>query len=189
MKSLKEKPKILSEKIVHTDKYAGCIDILTGIDDFKSEVEFDEEWHSYSLNGEILPSVTQLLDDGEYNNKEINPYVLQYACDKGTIVHKEIEEYLKDQKEGFTKELYDFIDIYTNNIEKFKEKAIFDIKTYSSNTKAKREKCYKQTKMYADAVEYMTKEHIDNLYEIWLPKNQQGKLIDLKEEFEDGFSK
>ena len=75
------------------------------------------------------------------------------------------------------------------NIEKFKEKAIFDVKTYSTNTKAKREKCYKQTKMYAEAVEYMTKEHIDNLYEIWLPNKQEGKLIDLKKEFEDGFSK
>ena len=59
---------ILSEQIVNTSEYAGTIDILTGVDEFTPQVEYNDEWHSYKLNGKIIPSVTQLLDTGEYNN-------------------------------------------------------------------------------------------------------------------------
>ena len=59
---------ILSEQIVNTSEYAGTIDILTGVDEFTPQVEYNDEWHVYKLNGKIIPSVTQLLDTGEYNN-------------------------------------------------------------------------------------------------------------------------
>ena len=41
--------KLLCEKAIHTKEYAGTIDLLTGYDDFNSDVTFNEEWHSYRV--------------------------------------------------------------------------------------------------------------------------------------------
>lgn len=173
---------MLTEKIVNTDSYAGTVDLITGIKDFDSQVEYIDEFHTYKLNGKIIPSVTQLLDDGGYEG--IDKSILNYARDKGTIVHKEIETYLKSAEEGFTSEFYDFLRIYTLNKDLFNTKAIFDYKTYNVNLKKNREKCYKQIKMYDDALEYLTGERVDNYFMVWLPHNKEGKIFDLKEEFE-----
>ena len=173
--------KILSEQIVNTYEYAGTIDILTGIDEISPQVEYNDEWHSYKLNGKIIPSVTTLLDTGEYNN--VPEALLEYARQKGTLVHKEIEEYLKENKYGFTQEFEEFERLFNENKELFNQIAIFDIKTYSTNSKDKREKCYKQTCMYGEAVEYLTRIKVVKHYEIWLPHNKKGKIIDLDKEF------
>ena len=174
--------KILSEKMINTKEYAGCVDIITGIDDFETELDYNEEFHCYRLNGKILPSVTQLLDDGTYEN--IDKDILKYAQDKGTIVHKEIETYLKTQEKGFTSEFYTFLDLFIENKELFENKAIFDIKTFAVATPKNREKCYKQEKMYAEGIKYLTGEDIENFYMIHLPHDKKGKIIDLKKEFE-----
>lgn len=171
---------ILSEKMVHTKEYAGCVDIITGIEDFNTpELTFDEEWHTYRVNGKIVPSVTRLLDDGSYAN--VDKEILKKACERGTLIHKEIETYLKSNIKGYTDEFYEFLNIYTNEQEKFLEKAIFDIKTYAVASKKNREKCLKQEKMYAEAIEYLTGEKIEKFYMIHLPKNKKGKLIELGE--------
>lgn len=174
--------KILSEKIINTDTYAGTVDIITGIDDFKTQVDYNPEWHVYTLGGKILPSVTQLLDDGTYDNIDKN--ILKYAQDKGTIVHKEVEEYLKKGKMGFTKEFYTFLDLYNENKELFEQEAIWDIKTYATATPQNREKCYKQETMYAGGIKYLTGKEINNKYMIHLPHDKKGKIIDLRKEFE-----
>lgn len=168
---------ILSEKIVNTDKFGGIVDIITGIEDFEATCTFDEEWHTFKLDGKILPSVTKLLDDGSYNN--VNPEILKKACERGTLIHKEVEMYLKHAEKGFTDEFNEFLSIYTTNKEKFEEKAIFDVKTYANANKKNKEKCLKQEKMYAEAIEYLTGEKIEKFYMIHLPKNKKGKLIDL----------
>lgn len=171
---------ILSEKMVHTKEYAGCVDIITGIEDFDTpELTFDEEWHTYRVNGKIIPSVTRLLDDGSYTN--VDPEILKRACERGTLIHKEIETYLKNDLKGFTDEFYEFLNIYTTEHKKFEEKAIFDVKTYAVASKKNKEKCLKQEKMYAEAIEYLTGEKIDKFYMIHLPKNKKGKLIELGE--------
>lgn len=171
---------ILSEKMVHTKEYAGCVDIITGIEDFDTpELTFDEEWHTYRVNGKIVPSVTRLLDDGSYDN--VDPEILKRACERGTLIHKEIETYLKNDLKGFTDEFYEFLNIYTTEHKKFEEKAIFDVKTYAVASKKNKEKCLKQEKMYAEAIEYLTGEKIDKFYMIHLPKNKKGKLIELGE--------
>ena len=82
---------ILSEKIVNTDKFGGIVDIITGIEDFEATCTFDEEWHTFKLDGKILPSVTRLLDDGSYDN--VDPEILKRACERGTLIHKEVETY------------------------------------------------------------------------------------------------
>lgn len=171
---------ILSEKMVHTKEYAGCVDIITGIEDFNTpELTFDEEWHTYRVNGKIVPSVTRLLDDGSYAN--VDQEILKKACERGTLIHKEIEMYLKHTEKGFTDEFQEFLYIYTTEREKFLEKAIFDIKTYAVASKKNREKCLKQEKMYAEAIEYLTGKKIEKFYMIHLPKNKKGKLIELGE--------
>lgn len=171
---------ILSEKMVHTKEYAGCVDIITGIDDFDTpELTFDEEWHTYRVNGKIVPSVTRLLDDGSYTN--VDQEILKKACERGTLIHKEIETYLKSNIKGYTDEFYEFLNIYTTEQEKFLEKAIFDVKTYANASKKNKEKCLKQEKMYAEAIEYLTGKKIEKFYMIHLPKNKKGKLIELGE--------
>ena len=168
---------ILSEKIVNTDKFGGTVDIITGIDDFESTCTYNPDWHCYRYKGEIIPSVTQLLDDGTYIG--IPEDILESARVRGLLIHKEIEDYLKHGIKGYTDEFYYFIDIYTTEQEKFSEKAIFDIKTYATATKKNKEKCLKQEKMYAEAIEYLTGEKIDKFYMIHLPKGKKGKLIEL----------
>ena len=175
---------ILSEKMVNTDKFGGCVDIITGINDFNTpDLTYNEEFHTYRYKGEIIPSVTQLLDDGTYVG--IPEDILEHARIKGTLIHKEIEDYFKHNLKGYTDEFYEFLDIYTNESEKFLDKAIFDIKTYATATKKNREKCLKQEKMYAEAIEFLTGEKIEKFYMIHLPNGKKGKLINLEEENEN----
>lgn len=171
---------ILSEKIVNTDKFGGIVDIITGIEDFEATCTFDEEWHTFKLDGKILPSVTRLLDDGSYDN--VDPEILKRACERGTLIHKEIETYLKSNIKGYTDEFYEFLNIYTTEHKKFEEEAIFDVKTYANASKKNKEKCLKQEKMYAEAIEYLTGKKINKFYMIHLPKNKKGKLIELGEQ-------
>ena len=173
---------ILTEKIVNTNEYAGTVDLITGIEDFKQQVSYDDEFHTYKLDGVIIPSVTTLLDNGSYIN--IDKDILEYAQRKGSLVHKEIETWWNTKEEGFTSEFYEFLRLYEENKNLFNKKAIFDYKTYSTNSKQNREKCYNQIKMYAKAIKYLTNETIDGYYMIWLPHNKKGKIIDLKQEFE-----
>lgn len=176
---------MLTEKIVNTDTYAGTVDLITGVKDFESQVEYIEEFHTYKLNGKIIPSVTQLLSDGNYEG--IDKKVLEYAQFRGRLVHKEIEEYLRHQEMGFTAEFYEFLRIYTQNPEIFATRAIFDYKTYNTNLKKNREKCYKQIKMYDEAIKYLTGEGVNEYFMIWLPHDKEGKVFNLKREFEENY--
>lgn len=80
-------------------------------------IEFNEEKHEYTLNGKKLISVTQLMKKHglatNYDNVPVE--VLKNKAQRGSLVHKEIEEYLKDKKFGFTDELYEFIEYLKNN--------------------------------------------------------------------------
>ncbi len=124
---------MLTEKIVNTNDYAVTVDLITRVKDLKSQVDYIEDFHCYKLNGEIIPSVTQLLDDGVYEG--VNKDILEYAREKGSLVHKEIEDFLRDGIEGFTSEFYEFLRRYKENEDKSLPKAIFDYKTYKTNLK------------------------------------------------------
>ena len=80
-------------------------------------IEFNEEKHEYTLNGKKLISVTQLMKKHglapNYDNVPVE--VLKNKAQRGSLVHKEIEEYLKDKKFGFTDELYEFVEYLKNN--------------------------------------------------------------------------
>lgn len=177
--------KLLCEKAVNTDKYAGTIDLITGLDDFVTDIKFDADWHTYRVDNQIVPSVTQLLDDGTYDSPHINKDSLQYAKDKGTLIHKEIQEWLEKEKEGITEEFEEFVRLFNENKELFEQKAIFDFKTYAIASPRNREKCYKQIEMYAKAVKYLTNEDIENYYLVHLPHGKNGKIYNLTNEFEN----
>lgn len=177
--------KILCEKQVNTDSYAGCVDLITGIDDFETDIVFDRDWHTYRVNNQIVPSVTQLLDDGEYDNPNISQETLDYAREKGTLIHKEIQEWLEEEKEGFTEEFYEFVKLFNENKELFESKAIFDFKTYSVATPKNREKCFKQIDMYSKAIKYLVNEEIENYYLVHLPHGKSGRIYDLSKEFKE----
>lgn len=59
-------------------------------------LEFDEDTHTYIVDGMIVPSVTQLLEM-YYGSKydRVDERTLQRAAERGTKVHKAIEEFCK----------------------------------------------------------------------------------------------
>jgi len=160
--------------------YAGTIDLLCGVPNITTELEFNEETHTYTLNGKTLPSVTKLLDDGTYKN--VDPFILQQACDRGHEIHKELELYFKEGILGDTREFYEAISLIEKNKDLLSEPSIVDFKTYREATKNNKEKCLKQETMYSKAVYELTGIKIKNYIMIHLPKNDKGKLIILKED-------
>lgn len=75
-------------------------------------VKFDELTHTYTNEKGTLISTTQLLKKAGISPDYtfVNDEVLQKAADKGSVVHKEIEDFIKNGEIGFTKELGEFID-------------------------------------------------------------------------------
>lgn len=74
------------------------------------EFEFDEESHTYIIDGIIVPSITQII-------KRITPdkyvgvdaSVLARAAQRGTDIHKEIEDYCVKGIRGKTMEFENFV--------------------------------------------------------------------------------
>lgn len=94
-------------------------------------VNFDESTHTYTNEkGKKLISVTTLLRwagiSPSYDG--VDPNVLQAKASRGTLIHKEIEDYIKTGEVGFTVELDSFINyIKENDIEILaSEKMVFN---------------------------------------------------------------
>lgn len=76
---------------------------------------FNEEKHEYLLDGELLPSVTEILAPlQEESFAAINPAVLQAAANRGTAVHEitEAMDYDLDYEDLISPELAPFADAY-----------------------------------------------------------------------------
>ena len=72
-------------------------------------LEYDDASHTYLVDGIIVRSVTQLLKmkfGGKYDG--IDAGVLKAAADRGTAIHKAIEEYCKTGKNEDVPEVRDF---------------------------------------------------------------------------------
>lgn len=120
-------------------------------------VEFDKETHTYTDGGRKLISVTQLMRKHglapDYSG--VPSETLNAAAERGTLIHAEIERWIKEGADGFTEELGNFIDYITKGdikvlksefvlsndivagtadllIEENGEKVIADIKTTSA---------------------------------------------------------
>ena len=77
--------------------------------------EFNEEKHEYTLDGERLPSVTEILSPLQAESfAAINPAVLQAAADRGTAVHEitEAMDYDLDYEDLIAPDLVPFADAY-----------------------------------------------------------------------------
>ena len=80
-------------------------------------IEFREETHEYFLDGKKLISVTQLMrKHGLAPSYEGVPSeILKAKAERGTLIHKEIEDFIKNGEIGFTTELAEFIKHITKN--------------------------------------------------------------------------
>lgn len=76
-------------------------------------VVFNEEQHTYWLGDKRLISVTRLLKkhglSTDYSG--VSSEILEKAARKGTAVHGEIEEYIKNGAVGFTPEFMGYLDL------------------------------------------------------------------------------
>lgn len=77
------------------------------------KVIFNEETHQYFLGDKELISVTRLLKKHglapDYSG--VNLDVLNAKAERGSLIHKELEEYVKSGELGFTEELNQFIEL------------------------------------------------------------------------------
>lgn len=74
--------------------------------------EFNEEKHEYTLDGKKLISVTQLMQKHGLapNYAGVSSEVLNAKAERGSLIHKEIEEFIKNKEIGFTEEMIEFKD-------------------------------------------------------------------------------
>jgi hypothetical protein len=61
-----------------------------------SDLVFDEKVHAYYLDGQIVPSVTNVIS-ALNDFSMIRPEVLKHAADRGTTIHRAIEIYAKEK--------------------------------------------------------------------------------------------
>ena len=90
-------------------------------------LEFNETNHTYTFDGKVLISTTQLMRKHNLspNYDMVNPEVLQSKAKKGTLIHKEIENFIKENQLGFTDELYEFQKyVKEHNLTSIKSEAI-----------------------------------------------------------------
>lgn len=81
-------------------------------------LKFDEAKHIYTLNGKQLISTTQLMRKHGLapNYDGVSQEVLNAKARRGTLVHKEIENYIKSGLMGFTEEMYQFKEYADKNL-------------------------------------------------------------------------
>ena len=76
-----------------------------------NDLVFDPQTHTYTLDGKDLISVTQLMEkhglSPNYNG--VDEETLKASAERGTLIHKEIENYIKTGEIGFTKECAEFV--------------------------------------------------------------------------------
>jgi len=87
-------------------------------------LEFEEEGHVYRWEGEIVPSVTQVLDAHLSSYEGVPRHILEAAGEKGTIVHRMCElhdngnlgEY-PDEYDGYLQAWIQFCEVYEVEVE------------------------------------------------------------------------
>lgn len=76
----------------------------------KSPVVFEEEQHKYTLGERELSGITKLISRHLFPDKykDIPEAILNAAAERGSLIHKEVEDWLINKEFGFTDELYAF---------------------------------------------------------------------------------
>ena len=94
-----------------------------------ANLTFIEDTHEYFLGDKKLISVTQLMQKHGLapNYGDVPSEVLRAKAERGSLVHKEIEEYIKEGNIGFTNELIEFINADKGGVLKSEFKVNNDI--------------------------------------------------------------
>ena len=74
------------------------------------QATFDINSHTYKSNGKSLISVTKLLKNHNLapTFDDVDPEVLKKACERGTLIHSEIQKYITEGQPSFLHEVVDF---------------------------------------------------------------------------------
>ena len=82
------------------------------------EVKFDENLHKYTVDGKEVISVTQLLQKHRITPSydAVDKELLRMASERGTLIHEEGENWIKDREIGFTQEAYYICDYLRDKI-------------------------------------------------------------------------
>ncbi len=79
-------------------------------------LEFDQETHTYAEDGRVLPSVTQVLRavgiSPDYGS--VPEEILRKKAERGSFVHREIEDFVRNGTIGFTPEFGEFVKEFGN---------------------------------------------------------------------------
>lgn len=174
-----------------------------------NELQFDEEKHEYTLNGKIMPSVTEIMrfiTDRKY--EPVTESILDIAKNKGTQVHMACEVYNKTGYVGIEDEYKGYLEAYMkwvkdNGIDRTKleseiklyhkvlnyagtidmiydKKSIIDIKTcHDIDTKT----TSVQTSAYREMAKCNGYDAISDCYILWLSKNGDYKYVKLDNNF------
>lgn len=72
------------------------------------EIKFDETLHKYTVDGKEVISVTQLLQKHKITPSydAVDKEMLRMASERGTLIHEEVENWIKNNETGFTEEAY-----------------------------------------------------------------------------------
>lgn len=72
------------------------------------EIKFDETLHKYTVDGKEVISVTQLLQKHKITPSydAVDKELLRVASERGTLIHEEVENWIKKGESGFTEEAY-----------------------------------------------------------------------------------
>lgn len=72
------------------------------------EIKFDEALHKYTVDGKEVISVTQLLQKHKITPSydAVDKELLRVASERGTLIHEEVENWIKNNETGFTEEAY-----------------------------------------------------------------------------------
>ena len=82
------------------------------------EIKFDETLHKYTVDGKEVISVTQLLQKHKITPSydAVDKELLRMASERGTLIHEEVENWIKNRDLGFTQEAYFICDYLTDKI-------------------------------------------------------------------------
>ena len=154
-------------------------------------IKFDKETHKYTNEeGKELISVTTLLRKHHLSPDygDVPEEVLKKAAERGTLVHEEIDTYIKTKEEGFSSELESFIaevekrglrvvknEYFVHNdiiagqvdclfVDKEGNKVLVDFKTTSTIHK---ESVTWQTNIYADLDDEVEFDETKDKLEVW----------------------
>ena len=87
------------------------------------DIVFDPDNHSYLVNGKLLPSVTQLLQKHkitpDFSSLPIDPEKLEYARQRGDIIHAEVENYIKHGIVGMSPEFQQIKHLLLDRYQKY----------------------------------------------------------------------